>query len=845
MRTMASDVLGERYKIGEVIAQGSMATVYRGEDLRTRRAVAIKVLREVYSTDPLLVTRFRGEMQAASSVQHPNIVQIYDYGQSDSNYFIVMELVDGTDLRRYLRSRGVLDMDRAIIIAHDVALGLGAAHRRGIVHRDVKPPDILIGRDGSIKLTDFGSASLSANTNVKRLTTPDMVVGQVQYAAPEQVMGQNVNPAADIYSLGIVMYEMLTGRPPFDGDTPVAVAMQHVHNNPTPPSRLNSNIPPAVEAVIMRCLEKDLQKRYRDGSALARALEMLGEPEENEDRPGVATPELAREPTMRLQNVPPPVSISSNAQSMDLLLSSQLPANTILRGRYHIIEQVGKGGMGAVYKARDTAFTTRLVAVKQMFQSGLAPQMLTVYTDNFKREANLLAGLIHPNLPHIYDYFSEGECWYLVMDYIEGINLQRHIEQAGGRLSVEETLRIGIDLCAVLGYLHSQQQPIVFRDLKPANVMMTQRGNLYLIDFGIARQYKPEQTRDTHHFLTAGYAAPEQYGHSHTQTTPQSDIYSLGATLHQMLSGNNPSDTPFDFAPLRVGIPELATLIQQMLEIRPANRPTSIEVVQQTLQRILAQVQNGEKPAPAPRRRQSFKFSAPQPASPEQKTPVNAPERGSIFGYLHMIEGNEPGRVYELSKNELAIGRSRESDIFLEDLAVARLHAKLFNIGNSNLGVADQGSANGTKVNGQSLTRYQAYPLQEGDKIQMGQTIFVFSRNNKIAAQPEQPKGPAPNSIAILRIENGKEAGRPYELHKDTFTIGRSRESDMFLEDLAVSRLHASVISQGNGIYAIKDEGSANGTKLNGQSVNRYQAYPLQVGDRIQVGATVLIFSYR
>jgi serine/threonine-protein kinase len=243
------------------------------------RVVAIKVLREVYSTDPKFVTRFQREAKAASSLQHPNIVQVYDYGQSDGNYFIVMELIEGTDLRRYLRSRGVLAIDRAIIIAHDVALGLGAAHRRSIVHRDVKPQNVLVGRDGSIKLTDFGIASVYKDINDERLTTTGMTLGTVQYYAPEQAQGEIVSPAADVYALGIVMYEMLTGRTPFDGDTPVAVAMQHIQDIPIPPSQINPSIPPALEEIIMRCLEKVPEMRFRDGSTLARALELLGEEE--------------------------------------------------------------------------------------------------------------------------------------------------------------------------------------------------------------------------------------------------------------------------------------------------------------------------------------------------------------------------------------------------------------------------------------------------------------------------------------------------------------------------------------------------------------------------------------
>src|SRR5213596_399182 len=277
MRAMQTEVLGERYKLQDPIGRGGMATIYRGQDLRMDRVVAIKVLREVYSTDPKFVTRFQREAKAASSLQHPNIVQVYDYGQTDGNYFIVMELVEGTDLRRYLRNRSVLDMDRAVIIAHDVALGLGAAHRRGIVHRDVKPQNVLVGRGGSIKLTDFGIASVYKDINAERLTTTGMTLGTVQYYAPEQAQGEIVSPAADVYALGIVMYEMLTGHPPFDGNSPVLVAMKHIQDQPDPPGQFNPSIPAALEDIILRCLEKVPGASFPYGSQLARAFLKLGD----------------------------------------------------------------------------------------------------------------------------------------------------------------------------------------------------------------------------------------------------------------------------------------------------------------------------------------------------------------------------------------------------------------------------------------------------------------------------------------------------------------------------------------------------------------------------------------
>lgn len=204
-----------------------------------------------------------------------------------------------------------------------------------------------------------------------------------------------------------------------------------------------------------------------------------------------------------------------------------LPSNYLLKQRWLILSQLGQGGMGAVYKAADTQLGDRLVAIKEMRQTGLNPQELAEATDAFKHEALMLANLPHhPNLPSIYEHFAEGGHWYLVMDYIEGETLEEHLAKAGGRLPIQEVLDIGIQLATVLGYLHQHHPPIIFRDLKPGNVMRTANGDLFLIDFGIARHFKLGQTKDTIPYGSMGYAAPEQYGKA--QTTPQSDMYSLG-----------------------------------------------------------------------------------------------------------------------------------------------------------------------------------------------------------------------------------------------------------------------------------------------------------------------------
>src|SRR5438270_531190 len=264
----------------------------------------------------------------------------------------------------------------------------------------------------------------------------------------------------------------------------------------------------------------------------------------------------------------------------------------LLKERYRILEQVGRGGFGAVYKAADTLFGYRLVAVKEMVQSRLSPQEVVEAIEAFKREAHLLAGLQHPNIPAIYDYFGEAGRWYLVMDFIEGDTLEEYLRKSSGRyLPVEKVLDLGIQLCTVLGYLHTRQPPIIFRDLKPANILLTSSGRIYLIDFGIARHFKPGQSRDTVAFGSPGYAPPEQYGKG--QTTPRADIYALGATLHQLLTGDDPSQTPFRFAPLQLRSQTtpvgLDTLIASMLEIEEKRRPASMHAIKLELQRFVAQ----------------------------------------------------------------------------------------------------------------------------------------------------------------------------------------------------------------------------------------------------------------
>jgi serine/threonine protein kinase len=223
-------------------------------------------------------------------------------------------------------------------------------------------------------------------------------------------------------------------------------------------------------------------------------------------------------------------------------------ADALLHGRYRVVSQLGVGGFGAVYKAYDTSLHNRIVAIKQIHLHGLTEKEVAKATESFRREVQLLASLKHPGLPAIFEEFEQLGSHYLVMDFIEGETLEEYLAHMGGKLLLSDVLAIALQLCDILDYLHTRHPPVIFRDLKPANVMRTEQGHLYLIDFGIARYFKPGQLKDTIAFGSPGYAAPEQYGR--TQTTPRADIYSLGALLHSLLTGADPSLQPFHFAPL-------------------------------------------------------------------------------------------------------------------------------------------------------------------------------------------------------------------------------------------------------------------------------------------------------
>ena len=256
--------LGKRYEILGRVGSGGMADVYKGKDHKLNRYVAIKVLKSDYRSDQVFIQKFLSEAQAAAGLMHPNVVNVYDVGQDRGLYYMVMELVEGITLKDYIQKKGKLSAKETISISIQMVTGIQAAHNRHIIHRDIKPQNIIISKEGKVKVTDFGIARATTSTQ----TISASVMGSVHYTSPEQARGGRVDEKSDIYSAGITMYEMITGHVPFDGDSTVSVALKHLQEEIVSPSKEVPGIPYSLECIIMKCTQKNPERRYHDCESL-------------------------------------------------------------------------------------------------------------------------------------------------------------------------------------------------------------------------------------------------------------------------------------------------------------------------------------------------------------------------------------------------------------------------------------------------------------------------------------------------------------------------------------------------------------------------------------------------
>ena len=346
-------ILDDRYEIVEVVGTGGMSTVYKAKDLRLQRAVALKVLKSEFSNDMNFVSKFRVEAQASAALSHPNIVNVYDVCEDDGKYFIVMELVEGITLKDYIRQRGRLDMNTAIDFSIQIASGLAAAHENHVIHRDIKPQNIIVGSNGSLKVTDFGIAK-AATSNTMSTTN----MGSVHYISPEQARGGYSDERSDIYSLGITMYEMVTGRVPFEGDTNVSIALMHIQNDIIPPTRLYPDIYSSLEKVIMKAVQKKPERRYLTANALIADLNRV---KNNPNIDIIVAPSVVNNSPTRefTENDIQAIKRESSIKSIDTNMQYQNPAQGQYQGGHPAqtsVPQVNRSKLDQLMQEEDDSY---------------------------------------------------------------------------------------------------------------------------------------------------------------------------------------------------------------------------------------------------------------------------------------------------------------------------------------------------------------------------------------------------------------------------------------------------------------------------------------------------------
>ncbi|MCS6882239.1 MAG: Stk1 family PASTA domain-containing Ser/Thr kinase [Oscillochloridaceae bacterium] len=362
---MQQTILDSRYELERLIGEGGMARVYAGRDLRLNRRVAIKIPHSHYLSDPDFLSRFRHEAQAAAMLTHPNIVDVYDVGQDGDIHYLVMEYVEGTNLKTIITHEAPLPIARAVDLAAQIAHGLHAAHRAGLIHRDIKPQNIIVTPDGQAHITDFGVAKSPLST---ALTETGVAFGTVDYLSPEQAQGRPATPLSDVYALGVVLYEMLTGRLPFTGDNALAVAMKHVTEPPAPPRQLVPGIPPGLEALVLRAMAKDPAQRPASALEFAEALRAYDRAAQQETlvAPGLSRPAA---PLPRVQNpgsgrpaappasgttgrvpIPPPRGAPARAPSQDGIGCGVFVVGLlVLAGVLGLILLISTGAVGQLF----------------------------------------------------------------------------------------------------------------------------------------------------------------------------------------------------------------------------------------------------------------------------------------------------------------------------------------------------------------------------------------------------------------------------------------------------------------------------------------------------------------
>jgi serine/threonine protein kinase len=509
------------YEILQELGRGGMGVVYKARHLASQRLVALKMIRDGALAGSLDRARFRVEAEAGARMRHPNIVEIYEVGESAGRSYFAMELLEGGSLDRHLAGRRFSAGQAAELIC-TLARAVQHAHEQKIIHRDLKPGNILFASGGVAsgpladtanhtplstpqpKITDFGLAK-RLDSQSTALTKDGAVVGTAHYMAPEQADGRigEIGPATDVYALGAILYELLTGAPPFQGDSWAQAVQRVLHEEPMPPARLRPEVPQAVEAICLKCLEKDPRRRYGAASELADDLERF----------------LAGQPT-RAQPLGP------------LERLTRLAA----RDGYQIVGEIGRGPCSVMYQARYQALQQAVVL--KVFRGGLCRR--DDWEARLKRGAEMAAGLAHPQLISVQRAGWWDDAAYLALEHVPQGSLAARIAQHGGRhASPADALRLVEQVAEVVAYLH--RQGVVHGNLKPSNVLLAADGIPRLADLRWSGGlYQDGLPGDDEQPMGLAYLAPEFLRNRASEPRPYTDIYGLGLILYELLTGRPP-----------------------------------------------------------------------------------------------------------------------------------------------------------------------------------------------------------------------------------------------------------------------------------------------------------------
>ncbi len=568
------DIISERYEVMERLGQGGMGTVYKVLDRELDRVIALKTIRPDLASNAGVVRRFKQEILLARQVTHRNVIRIFDFGVAQGLRFITMEFFEGENLITRLRRTGTMAAHEAMGVIRQICEGLQAAHSEDVIHRDLKPHNILINAQNEIRIMDFG---LARSFEAPGMTRTGVLIGTPDYMSPEQARGEQADVRSDIFAVGLICYEVLTGDLPFKAESTVARLIQRTRERAKPPDTIDANIPKQLNEIVVRCLEPDPKQRYQS------AEEIIWDLDNREPR-----------------------SPGRGSRS-----SGPLTPGANFGSRYRIEAEAGEGGMGKVYRATDLQLN-RTVALK-IVRPELASDEQSF--ERLKHEILLASRITHRHVVRIHDLGEADNVPFISMAWVDGEDLE-HLIRRSAPLPEEHIFKLAKQICEGLGAAHAEG--IIHRDLKPRNVLLDSAGNAFISDFGVAQMSQASAPGEHSHSGevtgTPKYMSPEQVeGKPVDQRT---DIYSVGLMLYEMVTGDIPfkhdsglktmldrvTETPRSPKALNSGMSDgLTGVILRCLEREPALRPGSVAELLEELRTAEALPREKSASAPGPR----------------------------------------------------------------------------------------------------------------------------------------------------------------------------------------------------------------------------------------------------